>query len=41
MEPVTVRLTVNGTAHEGRCEPRELLVDLLRENLALTGTHVC
>ncbi len=39
-EKVTVRLTVNGVAHEGRCEPRKLLVDFLREDLALTGTHV-
>ncbi|MBI1847076.1 MAG: (2Fe-2S)-binding protein [Candidatus Rokubacteria bacterium] len=39
-EPVTVRLTVNGVGHEGRCEPRKLLVDFLREDLALTGTHV-
>jgi carbon-monoxide dehydrogenase small subunit len=35
-----VRLTVNGKAHEGRCEPRMLLVDFLRDNLSLTGTHV-
>jgi aerobic-type carbon monoxide dehydrogenase small subunit (CoxS/CutS family) len=34
-----VRLTVNGKAREGRCEPRTLLVDFLRDNLALTGTH--
>ena len=40
MEPVTVRLTVNGVSHEGRCEPRKLLVDFLREDLGLTGTHV-
>ncbi len=39
-EPVSIRLTVNGVAHEGRCEPRKLLVDFLREDLALTGTHV-
>ncbi|HEX5815744.1 MAG TPA: (2Fe-2S)-binding protein [Methylomirabilota bacterium] len=39
-EPVTVRLTVNGVAREGRCVPRKLLVDFLREDLALTGTHV-
>ena len=39
-EPVTVRLTVNGMAREGRCAPRKLLVDFLREDLALTGTHV-
>ena len=24
---VTVRLNVNGVAHEGRCEPRKLLAD--------------
>src|SRR5215471_17867207 len=34
-----VRLTVNGKTREGRCEPRTLLVDFLRDNLALTGTH--
>ena len=39
-EPVTVRLTVNGRRQEGRCAPRKLLVDFLREDLALTGTHV-
>src|SRR5262245_7471972 len=39
-EPVTVHLTVNGTRREGRCAPRKLLVDFLREDLGLTGTHV-
>lgn len=39
-EPVTVRLTVNGMAREGRCPTRKLLVDFLREDLTLTGTHV-
>jgi aerobic-type carbon monoxide dehydrogenase small subunit (CoxS/CutS family) len=39
-EPVTIKLTVNGVAYEGRAEPRKLLVDFLREDLALTGTHV-
>jgi carbon-monoxide dehydrogenase small subunit len=34
-----VRLTVNGKAYDGRCEPRLLLVDFLRDNLSLTGTH--
>src|SRR5262249_1971076 len=34
------KLTVNGKTHEGRCEPRKLLVDFLREDLGLTGTHV-
>src|SRR5213596_234696 len=37
---MTVRLKVNGVAHEGRCEPRKLLVDFIREDLGLTGTHV-
>ena len=36
----TVRLTVNGVPYEGSCEPRKLLVDFLREDLELTGTHV-
>jgi len=37
---VTVRLKVNGVAHEGRCEPRKLLVDFIREDLDLVGTHI-
>jgi len=37
---VTVRLKVNGIECEGHCEPRKLLVDFLREDLGLTGTHV-
>ena len=37
---VDIHLTVNGKAHAGRCEPRKLLVDFLREDLGLTGTHV-
>jgi carbon-monoxide dehydrogenase small subunit len=36
----TVKLTVNGTPREGRCAPRKLLVDFIREDLGLTGTHV-
>jgi carbon-monoxide dehydrogenase small subunit len=39
-EIATVKLTVNGTAREGRCVPRKLLVDFIREDLGLTGTHV-
>ncbi|HEV8614537.1 MAG TPA: (2Fe-2S)-binding protein [Methylomirabilota bacterium] len=39
-ERATVRLTVNGVAREGTCPPRKLLVDFLREDLTLTGTHV-
>jgi aerobic-type carbon monoxide dehydrogenase small subunit (CoxS/CutS family) len=39
-EIASVTLTVNGTPREGRCPPRKLLVDFLREDLGLTGTHV-
>ena len=39
-EIATVRLTVNGQPREGRCAPRKLLVDFIREDLGLTGTHV-
>ncbi len=36
----TVTMTVNGKAVSGTIEPRTLLVQFLRENLRLTGTHV-
>jgi aerobic carbon-monoxide dehydrogenase small subunit len=36
--PVT--MTVNGRVHDGFVEPRRLLVDFLRDDLGLTGTHV-
>lgn len=35
-----VSLTVNGTQHEIPVETRTLLVELLREKLGLTGTHI-
>src|SRR5450432_3308238 len=35
-----VSLTVNGKAVSGDVEARTLLVQFLRENLRLTGTHV-
>jgi carbon-monoxide dehydrogenase small subunit len=35
-----IALTVNGVAHEVDVEPRRLLVQVLREDLGLTGTHV-
>jgi carbon-monoxide dehydrogenase small subunit len=35
-----VGMTVNGKAVTGDIEPRTLLVQFLRENLRLTGTHV-
>ncbi len=36
----TVSLTVNGRKASAEVEPRTLLVQLLREKLGLTGTHV-
>lgn len=36
----TVSMTVNGEQVSGDVEGRTLLVDFLRENLRLTGTHV-
>ena len=36
---VEIALTVNGKSYRGRCEPRKLLVDFIREDLGLTGTH--
>jgi aerobic-type carbon monoxide dehydrogenase small subunit (CoxS/CutS family) len=38
-QTVDVRLTVNGKSYSGQCEPRTLLIDFLRDNLSLTGTH--
>ncbi|MXV88644.1 MAG: (2Fe-2S)-binding protein [Acidimicrobiales bacterium] len=35
-----VTVTVNGRRHESRVEPRRLLVDYLRHDLGLTGTHI-
>ena len=35
-----VSLTVNGRRREADVEPRRLLVQLIREDLELTGTHV-
>jgi carbon-monoxide dehydrogenase small subunit len=35
-----VRLRVNGVVHAVTVEPRRTLADVLREDLALTGTHV-
>ena len=35
-----IKVTVNGTLHEAEVEPRLTLVDFLRGELGLTGTHV-
>ena len=39
-DKVRVGVTVNGVEHDVLVEPRRLLVDFLREDLHLTGTHV-
>jgi aerobic carbon-monoxide dehydrogenase small subunit len=39
-EPVTVTMTVNGQQRRGLVEPRKTLADFLREDCALTGTHL-
>ena len=42
MAPITctISLTVNGHPHVAEVEPRRLLVDFLREDLNLLGTHI-
>ena len=37
---VSVNMTVNGRAVSASIDPRTLLVQFIRENLQLTGTHV-
>ncbi len=37
---MTVTMTVNGKRREARVEPRKTLADFLREDCALTGTHL-
>lgn len=36
----TITLTVNGVSYKATVEPRMLLVDLIRDELELTGTHI-
>jgi carbon-monoxide dehydrogenase small subunit len=40
IEKTDVRMTVNGRRYERQVEPRTLLVDFIRQELRLTGTHV-
>jgi len=40
MSALDISLTVNGEPVSERVEPRRTLVDFLREDLALTGSHV-
>ncbi len=39
-ERIGINVTVNGTHYERKVEPRLLLVQLIREELRLTGTHI-
>ena len=38
--PVSLSLSVNGKPASAEVDPRTLLVDFIRNNLGLTGTHV-
>ena len=40
MPTIQVHMTVNGTPYEGTVDPRTTLVDFLRGQLGLVGTHV-
>lgn len=40
IQKVAIQLTVNGKTFSRMVEPRKLLVEFLREDLDLTGTHV-
>src|SRR3974377_1336380 len=40
MDRTDVRVTVNGAARTASVEPRRTLVDFLRDDRGLTGTHV-
>ena len=40
MGETTVELTVNGQVHRATIEPRTTLADFVREECALTGTHL-
>jgi aerobic carbon-monoxide dehydrogenase small subunit len=39
-EKLDLKLTVNGSDHVIRVEPRKTLVDAIREDCGLTGTHI-
>ncbi|MBF0528390.1 MAG: (2Fe-2S)-binding protein [Deltaproteobacteria bacterium] len=40
MKNITVNFTINGEAVEVSCEPDKMLVDVIRDNLFLTGTKI-
>ncbi len=39
-ESIPIRIKVNGAEYRRQVEPRLLLVDLIRDELGLTGTHI-
>jgi carbon-monoxide dehydrogenase small subunit len=39
-QKVSIQVRVNGKLHSREVEPRQLLVEFLREDLELTGTHI-
>jgi len=40
IQKVLVEVTVNGNVYQRHVEPRTLLVEFIREQLGLTGTHI-
>ncbi len=40
IEKVSIRITINGQSYQRKVEPRLLLVQFIREELGLTGTHI-
>ncbi len=40
IQPYFVELTVNGGTYQREIEPRTLLVEFIRDELGLTGTHI-
>jgi len=40
IQPAFVEVTVNGGTYQREIEPRTLLVEFIREELGLTGTHI-
>jgi carbon-monoxide dehydrogenase small subunit len=39
-QKISIEVKVNGQAHACEVEPRQLLVEFIRESLELTGTHI-
>ncbi len=40
IDKVAVSMAINGQTYDGLVEPRKLLVDFIREDAGLTGTHI-